>query len=59
MTMDETICATHIENLWIVTSSLELYRVEFTIINKMGRECILKNKINALEEDYDYISLIV
>ncbi len=53
--IDETICATHIENLWIVTSSIELSRAEFTIINKMGREYILKNKINALEEDYDYI----
>jgi len=53
--IEETICATHIENLWIVTSSIELSRAEFTIINKMGREYILKNKINALEEEYDYI----
>ncbi len=53
--IEETICATHIENLWIVTSSIELSRAEFTIINKMGREYILKNKIKALEEEYDYI----
>jgi chromosome partitioning protein len=55
VSLEETTCATHIENLWIVTSGIELSRAEFTIINKMGREYILKNKIKALEEDYDYI----
>ncbi|MFT8315458.1 MAG: AAA family ATPase [Clostridium sp.] len=44
-----------IENLYIAPSTLELAGAEIEIIEMENRESILKNKINELKSEYDYI----
>lgn len=44
-----------IENLYIAPSTLELAGAEIEIIEMKNRESILKNKINELKSEYDYI----
>ncbi len=45
------------KNLDLVPSSLELARAESDLSSKMMREVILKNRINEIAENYDYILL--
>jgi chromosome partitioning protein len=46
---------THKPNLDIITSSLDLSGAEMELINEAGREFILRELINQVEEEYDYI----
>lgn len=44
-----------IENLYVAPSTLELAGAEIEIIEMKNRESILKNKINELNSEYDYV----
>ncbi|SMC28429.1 chromosome partitioning protein [Clostridium acidisoli DSM 12555] len=44
-----------IDNFYIAPSTLELAGAEVEIINAMSRESILKNKIDEISKDYDYV----
>lgn len=55
LSLDETICPIRPGKLYISPSGIELSKAEFSIINKIGREYLLKNKIEALKEEFDYI----
>lgn len=46
---------THKERLDVVTSSLDLSGAEMELINEAGREFILRELINQVADDYDYI----
>ncbi len=48
---------THKPNLDVVTSSLDLSGAEMELINEAGREYILRELINQVSDDYDYILL--
>ena len=44
-----------VQNLYIAPSTMELAGAEVEIIGKENREVILLNKINEIEDEYDYI----
>lgn len=46
---------THKNNLDVITSSLDLSGAEMELINEAGREFILRELINQVADDYDYI----
>jgi chromosome partitioning protein len=43
------------ENLWVVPSHLDLAAAEMELANEVGRETILRRKLEADHEDYDYL----
>ena len=51
----EAIAATPIEHLFVVPSSVDLLGAEIELVEKEGREGILKSLIAGLGEDYRYI----
>jgi chromosome partitioning protein len=46
---------THKPNLDVITSSLDLSGAEMELINEAGREFILRELINQISDDYDYV----
>lgn len=57
--LEEVICPTYIENLDLIISNIELSKAEFVLISKIGRENLLKKKIDKFVAnhtgEYDYI----
>lgn len=51
----KAVLKTEIQNLDIITTSVDLAAAEIELINERNREYILKNKITDLYNDYDYI----
>ncbi|MFW5720461.1 MAG: ParA family protein [Candidatus Dojkabacteria bacterium] len=47
--------ATDIDNLYLVPSHIDLAASEIELVPKISRETILKQKLLALKEDFDYI----
>jgi chromosome partitioning protein len=45
------------ENLWVVPSHLNLAAAEMELANEVGREVILRDKLEEEGEDYDYLIL--
>lgn len=45
----------HSERVDILPGNIELSAVEFTLVTAMSRETILKQYIDAIKQDYDYI----
>lgn len=45
----------HKPNLDVITSSLDLSGAEMELINEAGREFILRELINQIADDYDYV----
>lgn len=45
----------HDEGVDLIPSNLELSGMEMTLVNAMSREFTLKNYLNGLKQDYDYI----
>lgn len=43
------------ENLWVVGSQLELVAAEIELIGEVGRESILRNKLAAEPDSFDYL----
>ena len=43
------------ENLDVITSTLDLSGAEMELINEAGREYILRELLEVVEEDYDYV----
>ncbi len=55
-TMKESIVKSDlVQNLFISPSTVELSGAEVELINKDGRENIIKNKLKAVENEYDYV----
>jgi chromosome partitioning protein len=54
-TMDEIIATTGLEHLKIVSSNIELIGAELELAAKEGRETILKNALDQVRHQYDYI----
>lgn len=48
---------THKPNLDVITSSLDLSGAEMELINEAGREYILRELVNQISDDYDYVLL--
>ncbi|MEI6410293.1 MAG: ParA family protein [Bacteroidota bacterium] len=46
---------THKPNMDVITSSLDLSGAEMELINEAGREFILRELINQVADDYDYV----
>ncbi|SKA91477.1 chromosome partitioning protein [Clostridium sp. USBA 49] len=44
-----------INNFFLAPATMELAGAEVELINKQNRELILKNKINEIKDDYDFI----
>lgn len=47
-------CLIQTKDLTLIPSDIGLAEAEFTLINKMAREFILKKKLAAISSDYDY-----
>jgi len=54
-TLKEIVAATGLEHLKIVSSNIELIGAELELAAKEGRETILKNAIDQVKHQYDYI----
>lgn len=52
---EDIICSTHIDNLYLLPANIELSKAELIIINKIGREFVLRDKLQPLKKFYDYI----
>ncbi len=52
---EDTVLESRIENLHIIPSSIELAGAEVEMVNAMSRESVLKNAIDQLRNEYDYI----
>lgn len=48
-------CIVSKDNIDIMPAGIDLSAAEIQIVNKIGREYILKNKIKEIEDQYDYI----
>lgn len=53
--VEEAIVKTAVKKLWILPSSIDLAGAEIEIAGVPERETLLKRKIEALKEEYDYI----
>ena len=51
----ETIQKTEIKNLWICPSNINLAGAEVELVSMMSREYRMKEKLDQIKEDYDYI----
>lgn len=51
----ELVPVTYKQGLDVVTSSLDLAGAEMELINEAGREYILKELLDQIEEDYDFV----
>lgn len=51
----EAVMGCEIENLDIIPSNIDLVGAEIEMLNMESRESILKNVINEVREDYDYV----
>lgn len=45
----------HEENISFIPSNVELANTEIQLVNRMGRELVLKRYINQIKSNYDYI----
>jgi chromosome partitioning protein len=53
--VSEVFVQTNIENLYLVPSKIDLAATEIELVSKMSRERVLKNKLDKVKDDYDYI----
>jgi len=53
--VSETILQTNVKNLDVVPSNINLVAAEIELINRSSRESTLKNVLNTVKENYDYI----
>ena len=53
--INDSICSTSINNLYIAPSNQNLSAAEIELVDITNREMLLKNAINEIEKDYDYI----
>ena len=51
----DTIQKTEINNLWICPSNINLAGAEVELVSMMSREYRMKEKLDQIKEDYDYI----
>ena len=51
----EGILETEIANLDLIGSTIKLSTVETALINAFARETVLKNKLKAIEKEYDFV----
>lgn len=51
----EAVKATEFENLWIINSCEELAGAEIELVTMENREFKLKNAVNSIKKDFDYI----
>lgn len=52
---EDTIVETKVKNLWILPSRVELIGFEVEMMANSGRELILRNLIEPVADDYDYV----
>lgn len=45
----------HSEGVDLIPSNLELSSLEVSLVNAMSREYTMKNVLNGLKKDYDYV----
>lgn len=53
--VSEVFVPTNIENLYLIPSKIDLAATEIELVSKMSREKILKEKLDKVKDDYDYI----
>jgi len=51
----EAIIATETPNLWLLPASINLVGAEIELVNKPNREYILRNIVQKIKKDYDFI----
>ena len=52
---NEVICSTEIETLKIIPSRVDLTGAEIELVNKESREKILKNALNGVRQNYEFV----
>ena len=55
--MEDAIIKTDFKNLWLCPSAEELAGAEIELVSIENREFVLKNALNSVRKDYDYIFL--
>ena len=53
--IEEAITETYFNNLWIIPSNMNLAGAEIELIGVENREFILKEAVNSIKDDYDFI----
>lgn len=53
--IQDIVLNTYIKNLNLIPANIELSKAELKIINKIGREFVLKDKLDKIKDNYDYI----
>ncbi len=54
-TLEDCIVESHVSNLWVLPSNVNLSGAEIDLIGVDNREYILKNEINSIRDEYDFI----
>jgi chromosome partitioning protein len=53
--IDRAVVATHIARLDLLPSHINLSGAEIELVNAVGRESVLKDSLNGLSKEYDYL----
>ena len=54
-TLEDCIVESQVSNLWVLPSNVNLSGAEIDLIGVDNREYILKNEINSIRDEYDFI----
>jgi chromosome partitioning protein len=55
LSIQNTILETEVENLGLIPSSIDLIAAEVELVDVQGREFVLKNALQAIEDRYEFI----
>ena len=54
-TAKEGVIPTSAPNVWIIPAHIDLVAIEIELVDKENREYMLKQALNAIKEEYDYV----
>ena len=54
-TAEEGVIPTSAPNVWIIPAHIDLVAIEIELVDKENREYMLKQALNAIKEEYDYV----
>jgi chromosome partitioning protein len=54
-TAEEAVISTSAPNVWIIPAHIDLVAIEIELVDKENREYMLKQALNTIKEQYDYV----
>ncbi len=55
MRLDQVLYSTDVENLWLAPSNNDLVGAEIELVNQEKREFLLKNQIQSVKDNFDFV----